>query len=176
MEKGMNRRCNIHISTLPIGVSRHHTIPTNPTHEKGTICEDKAFNPFKRRQTVQVPTEILVAMITSGAAMIASVIGALLNYETNQKQHERDAKDHAYREKQNARDEKRDLIEKERAFIYDALLKGTAASLQANKISLIALQHGHLNGNVEEARRIVDEAQNDLEAAQRKAVAHITTA
>lgn len=125
---------------------------------------------------MQVPTEIMVAMITSGCAMIASVIGALLNYENNVQQRERDAKEHAYRAEQNARDEKRDLIEKERAFIYDALLKGTAASLQANKISLIALQHGHLNGNVEEARRIVDEAQNDLEAAQRKAVAHITTA
>lgn len=125
---------------------------------------------------MQVPTEIMVAMITSGCAMIASVIGALLNYETSQKQRERDAKDHEYRAEQTARDEKRDLIEHERAFIYDALLKGTAASLQANKISLIALQHGHLNGNVEEARRIVDEAQNDLEDAQRKAVAHITTA
>ena len=118
----------------------------------------------------------MVAMITSGCAMIASVIGALLNYENNVKQRERDAKEHAYREKQNARDEEHDLIEKERAFVYDALLKGTAASLQANKISLIALLHGHLNGNVEEARRIVDEAQNDLEDAQRKAVAHITTA
>ena len=125
---------------------------------------------------MQVPTEIMVAMITSGCAMIASVIGAWLSYESNANQQERDAKDHAYRAEQTARDEKRDLIEKERAFIYDALLKGTAASLQANKISLIALQHGHLNGNVEEARRIVDEAQNDLEAAQRKAVAHITTA
>lgn len=125
---------------------------------------------------MQVPTEIMVAMITSGCAMIASVIGAWLNYENNVKQRERDAKDHAYREKQNARDEEHDLIEKERAFVYDALLKGVAASLQANKISLIALQHGHLNGNVEEARRIVDEAQNDLQDAQRKAVAHITTA
>ena len=125
---------------------------------------------------MQVPTEIMVAMITSGCAMIASVIGAILNYENNIKQQERDAKDHAYREAQNARDEKRDMIEQERAFVYDALLKGTAASLQANKISLIALQHGHLNGNVEEARRIVDEAQNDLEDAQRKAVAHITIA
>lgn len=125
---------------------------------------------------MQVPTEIMVAIITSGAAMIASVIGALLNFETNIKQNQRDAKDHEYRTEQAEREEKRDLIEQERAFVYAALLKGTAASLQANKISLIALQHGHLNGNVEEARRIVDEAQNDLEDAQRKAVAHITTA
>ena len=47
---------------------------------------------------MQVPTEIMVAMITSGCAMIASVIGALLNYETNIKQRERDATDHAYRQ------------------------------------------------------------------------------
>lgn len=125
---------------------------------------------------MQVPTEIMVAMITSGCAMIASVIGAILNFETSKKQNERDAKDHAYREAQTARDERRDLIDQERASVYGALLKGTAASLQANKISLIALQHGHLNGNVEEARRTVDEAQNDLEDVQRQAVAHITTA
>ena len=115
-------------------------------------------------------------MITSGAAMIASIISALLNFETSQKQNERDAKDHEYRAEQAARDQKRDQIDQERAYVYDALLKGTAASLQANNISLIALQHGHLNGNVEEARRIVKEAQEDLTDAQRKAVARITTA
>ena len=111
---------------------------------------------------MQVPTEIMVAMITSGCAMIASVIGALLNYETNQKQRERDAK--------------RDQIEQERGYVYDALIKAAAASLQANDVSLIALQHGHLNGNVEEARQIVKDAQNDLVAAQRKAVSHVITA
>lgn len=125
---------------------------------------------------MQIPTEIMVAVITSGCAMIASVIGALLNYENNIKQQQRDQQEHEYREQQAARDSKRDEIERERAYVYDALLKGTAASLQANDISLIALQHGHLNGNVEEARKIVEEAQEDLTGAQRKAVAHITTA
>lgn len=125
---------------------------------------------------MQVPTEIMVAMITSGCAMIASVIGALLNYETNQKQRERDANDHAYRQEQTERDAKRDQIEQERGYVYDALIKAAQASLQANDISLIALQHGHLNGNVEEARRTVKDAQNDLEAAQRKAVSHVITA
>lgn len=124
---------------------------------------------------MQVPTEIMVAMITSGCAMIASVIGALLNYENNVKQRERDQKDHAYRAEQTARNAKRDQIEQEREYVYDALLKAADASLQANEISLIALQHGHLNGNVEEARRIVKDAQHDLIAAQRKAVARVTT-
>lgn len=125
---------------------------------------------------MQVPTEIMVAMITSGCAMIASVIGAWLNYENNIKQSERDQRDHEYRTEQSARDEKREQIEQERGYVYDALLKAADASLQANDISLIALQHGHLNGNVQEARRIVKEAQEDLTDAQRKAVAHITTA
>lgn len=125
---------------------------------------------------MQVPTEIMVAMITSGCAMIASVIGAWLNYENNVKQQERDAKDHAYREEQTARDARHDQIEQERGFVYDALIKAADASLQANDISLIALQHGHLNGNVTEARKIVKEAQKDLVDAQRKAVSHIITA
>lgn len=125
---------------------------------------------------MQIPTEIMVAVITSGCAMIASVIGALLNYENSIKQQQRDQQDHEYREQQAARDSKRDAVERERAYVYDALLKASQASLQANDISLIALQHGHLNGNVEEARKIVKDAQEDLTAAQRKAVAHITTA
>ena len=125
---------------------------------------------------MQVPTEIMVAIITSGAAMIASVIGALLNFETSQKQNERDQRDHEYRVEQSARDEKREQIEVERSYVYDALLKAADASLQANDISLIALQHGHLNGNVEEARQIVKDAKEDLVDAQRKAVARITTA
>lgn len=125
---------------------------------------------------MQVPTEIMVAVITSGCAMIASVIGALLNFETNIKQSQRDKQDHEYRTEQAAREEKREQIEQERGYVYDALLKAADASLQANDISLIALQHGHLNGNVEEARQIVKEAKADLVDAQRKAVAHITTA
>lgn len=124
---------------------------------------------------MQVPTEIMVAMITSGCAMIASVIGAILNYEQSVRQREREQKDQNYRTEQEARDAKRDKIEQERGFVYDALLKAADASLQANDVSLIALQHGHLNGNVEEARRIVKDAQHDLIAAQRKAVAHVTT-
>ena len=126
-------------------------------------------------ETLQVPTEIMVAIITSGAAMIASVIGALLNFETNIKQNQRDAKEHEYRTEQAEREEKRDMIEQERAYVYDALIKASQASLQANDISLIALQHGKLNGNVQEARQIVKSAQNSLEGAQRKAVAHITS-
>ena len=148
-------------------------IPTNPTSIKVQWTQTKTFDLLEA--TLQVPTEIMVAMITSGCAMIASVIGALLNFETNIKQNQRDAKDHEYRTEQAEREEKRDMIEKERAFVYDALLKGTAASLQANDISLIALQHGKLNGNVQEARQIVKSAQNGLEDAQRKAVAHITS-
>lgn len=125
---------------------------------------------------MQIPTEIMVAVITSGCAMIASVIGAFLNYENNLKQQQRDEQDNQYRIEQAARDERRDQIEQERGYVYDALLKAADASLQANDVSLIALQHGHLNGNVEEARKIVKEAHEDLTGAQRKAVAHITTA
>lgn len=124
---------------------------------------------------MQIPTEIMVAIITSGAAMIASIIGALLNYENNIKQSERDKQDHKYRTEQAAREEKRDQIEQERSYVYDALIKAADASLQANDVSLIALQHGHLNGNVEEARKIVKGAKDDLADAQRKAVAHIAT-
>lgn len=110
---------------------------------------------------MQVPTEIMVAMITSGCAMVASIISAWLNYEQSVRQRDKEAK--------------RDKIEEERGYIYDALLKGVAASLQSNDISLVALQHGHLNGNVEEARKIVKDAQGDLVDAQRKAVSHVIT-
>lgn len=123
---------------------------------------------------MQIPTELLIAMVTSGCAMIASIIGALMNYQTSI--HQRDAETNAedYRQAQTERENRRDQIDHERACVYDSLMKGVSASLSANAISLIALQHGHLNGNVEEAAQEVKDAQADLEATQRKAVAHLT--
>jgi uncharacterized protein YbjQ (UPF0145 family) len=41
-------------------------------------------------------------------------------------------------------------------------------------VSLIALQGGHLNGNVEDARKDVDSAIERMEETQRKAVVHLT--
>lgn len=123
---------------------------------------------------MQIPTELLIAMVTSGCAMIASIIGALLNYQTSLHQRDSEANAEDFRQAQTERDARRDKIDAEKACIDDALLKGVHASLSANAISLIALQHGHLNGNVEEAAQAVKDAQANLEATQRKAVAHLT--
>lgn len=119
-------------------------------------------------------TEVVVAIITSGCAAISSIIGVGITYVGNKRIKQRDMQDTQYRAQQALIDAKREQQHKERQFLYDALLQGIDASLAANEISLIALNHGHLNGNVEAAMEKVQKAQTNLNATTSKAIAHLT--
>ena len=87
---------------------------------------------------------------------------------------QRDMQDAQYRAQQAMLEAKREQQHQERQYLYEAMLKGIDASLAANEICLIALQHGELNGNVEAARDKVHEAQANMDVAQRKAVVHLS--
>lgn len=119
-------------------------------------------------------TEVIVAIVTSGCAAVSSIFVAIITYVGNNRAKQRDTQDAQYRAQQAIIDAKRDQQHTERQYLYEAMLKGIDASLTANEISLIALQHGHLNGNVESARTKVHEAQANLDIAQRKAVVHLS--
>lgn len=119
-------------------------------------------------------TEVIVAIVTSGCAAVSSIFVAIISYAGNNRMKKRDVQDAEYRSQQALLDAKRDQQHHERQYLYEAMLKGIDASLAANEISLIALQHGHLNGNVEAARNKVHEAQGNLDVAQRKAVVHLS--
>lgn len=79
-----------------------------------------------------------------------------------------------FRQSQDALNEQRSLKEHEQSMMYEAIIAGIMASLKASDVSLVALQGGHLNGNVEDARKDVDKAIERMEATQRKAVVHLT--
>ena len=119
-------------------------------------------------------TEVIVAVITSGCAAVSSIFVAIITYLGNNRMKQRDTQDAQYRAQQAIIDAKRDQQHVERQYLYEAMLKGIDASLAANEISLIALQHGHLNGNVESARTKVHEAQANLDIVQRKALVHLS--
>lgn len=119
-------------------------------------------------------TEVIVAIITSGCAAISSVIGMGITYVGNNRMKQRDLQDAQYRAQQALIDAKRDQQHNERQYLYEAMLKGIDASLAANEISLIALNHGHLNGNVEVAMDKVQKAQANLAATTSKAITHLT--
>jgi hypothetical protein len=119
-------------------------------------------------------TEVIVAIVTSGCAAISSIFVAIITYVGNNRMKQRDMQDAEYRTQQAVIDAKRDQQHKERQYLYDAILRGLDASLAANEISLIALNHGHLNGNVEAAMNKVHKAQANLDAATSKAITHLT--
>lgn len=119
-------------------------------------------------------TEVIVAIITSGCAAISSVIGMGITYVGNNRMKQRDMQDAQYRAQQALINAKRDQQHNERQYLYEAMLKGIDASLAANEISLIALSHGRLNGNVEVAMDKVQKAQANLAATTSKAITHLT--
>lgn len=119
-------------------------------------------------------TEVIVAIITSGCAAISSIIGVGITYVGNNRMKQRDIQDAQYRAQQALIDAKREQQHKERQYLYDALLRGLDASLAANEISLIALNNGHLDGNVEAAMDKVQKAQANLDAATSNAITHLT--
>lgn len=119
-------------------------------------------------------TEVIIAIITSGCAAISSIFVAIITYMGNDSMKHRDMQDAQYRAQQAILEAKRDQQHQERQYIYEAMLQGINAGLSANEISLIALNHGHLNGNVEAAMDKVQKAQANLDAATSKAITHLT--
>lgn len=119
-------------------------------------------------------TEVIVALVTSGCAAVSSIFVAIITYLGNNRMKQRDTQEAQYRAQQAIIDAKRDQQHAERQYVYEAMLQGINAGLSANEISLIALQHGHLNGNVEAARGKVHEAQANLDIVQRKALVHLS--
>ena len=121
-------------------------------------------------------TEVIVAIVTSGCAAVSSIFVAIITCVGNNRAKQRDQQDAQYRAQQALIDAKREQQHQERQCLYDALLRGLDASLAANEISLIALNHGHLNGNVEAAIDKVQKAQANLDETTSKAITHLTDA
>ena len=121
-----------------------------------------------------LPSEVLVAVITSGCAAVASIITALISYAQGDKIRQSNESMAEFRKSQDSLNKQQGLKEHEESMMYEAIIAGIMASLKASDVSLIALQGGHLNGNVEDARKDVDSAIERMEETQRKAIVHLT--
>ena len=117
---------------------------------------------------------MLVAVITSGCAAVASIITALISYAQGDKIRQSNANAKEFMRAQDSYNKQRCLKEHEESMMCEAIIAGIMASLKASDVSLIALQGGHLNGNVKDARKDVDSAIERMEETQRKAVVHLT--
>lgn len=102
-----------------------------------------------------IPTEITVAAI----AAIASLLVAAFNAWTAIRKDRRDTRYREIREQaekeRDRRDREREIRDAQRSAMDEALMDGVSSCLDALDVSLIALQGGHLNGNVEAARQRV---------------------
>ena len=103
-----------------------------------------------------MPVEVATCLIMAGSSLVM----ALVNFGLQQA---RDRKDAQYRKQQEElekareeREQERERRENQRHLMDEALMDGVASALEGIDISLIALQGGHLNGNVENARSRVE--------------------
>lgn len=94
---------------------------------------------------VEIPTEITVACIAAVGSLLVSAINSYAAYR-------KDKGDKAYRAEREKAERERALREDQRHAMDEAMMDGLESVLEATDISLIALQGGHLNGNVEAAR------------------------
>ena len=68
------------------------------------------------------------------------------------------------------RDEERERLREQ---MNQATAESMLALLDAMDVSMLALEGGHLNGNVEEARASIKKAKGEYQAARSKATAHL---
>lgn len=96
----------------------------------------------------EIPTEITVACIAAIGSLLVSAVNAYAAWR-------KDRSDKEYRAAREQAERERTLRENQRHAMDEAMMDGLESVLEATDISLIALQGGHLNGNVEAARERV---------------------
>ena len=102
---------------------------------------------------------IVVALIAAAASVASAFIAAHSGAVAKRRE-----------EEQQSYQEERMKQEFERQKMDEAVHQGIFAVLDAMDITLISLQGGHLNGNVEKAREEVEEARRDFIATRSKAL------
>ena len=109
-----------------------------------------------------IPTEVTVAAIAAIASLLVAGFNALTTIRTNRRDAEyRTMREQAEKER-DRRDREREIRDEQRSTMDEALLDGVSSCLDALDVSLIALQGGHLNGNVEAARKRVASSARQL--------------
>lgn len=121
----------------------------------------------------EIPAEITVACIAALGSLAVAAFNAWAAWR-------KERRDLAYRQlRENAekerdrRDRERELREEQRHAMDEALMDGVSSCLDALDVSLIALQGGHLNGNVEAARDRVASSAREMRRVKDKTIARM---
>ena len=117
-------------------------------------------------------SEITVACIAALGSLAVAAFNAWAAWR-------KERRDLAYRQvRENAekerdrRDRERELREEQRHALNATLMDGVSSCLDALDVSLIALQGGHLNGNVEAARDRVASSAREMRRVKDKTIAN----
>lgn len=120
-----------------------------------------------------IPTEITVACLAAVGSLLVAAFNAWCAYR-------KDRRDAAYRQQReqaekerDRRDREREAKEDQRHIMDEALMDGVSSCLDALDISLIALQGGHLNGNVEAARERVASSARQMRRVKDQTISKI---
>lgn len=106
---------------------------------------------------------ITVALIAAVASVATGVITSRANSRAEKYQKERSEQEH-----------ERERRENEREHMEAATQTAMLAVLESLDVTLISLQGGHLNGNVEAARNDLAKAKRNFQETRSKAIAHLT--
>jgi hypothetical protein len=117
---------------------------------------------------VEIFTTLAVALI----AAAASITSALIAANSNRSLREQKAKEEEYQAERRQQEEERRQAEHERMMLDEVQQQSLLAIMDALDVSLISLQGGHLNGNVEEARSAVRKAKDAFQQTRTKAISH----
>ena len=114
----------------------------------------------------QIPTEVTVACIAAIGSLLVSLVNAIAAWL-------KDKSDKAYRAEREKAERERAVREDQRHAMDEAMMDGIASALEGIDISLIALQGGHLNGNVEAARARVESSARQMRQVKDKTISKL---
>ena len=100
-----------------------------------------------------LPTEAMAAIVASSLAFLSSIAVAVIQVVGN-------INSNKYRRRREENEAKIELQRQQRHAMDEAVYHSMSAVLEAQDIALIALQGGHLNGNVEAARTKINDARS----------------
>ena len=110
--------------------------------------------------------EWLATIAAACVAALASVVSALIAVRGERKAAEAEAAQARFHEERRER-------ERESEYVEEATAQGMLAVLEAVDVSLIALQGGHLDGNVDSARDGIKEARAAYQRTRSRALSRL---
>lgn len=116
---------------------------------------------------------VWAAFIAAAGSVMAAIVSAVGVYKGNERKRESDD----YRTRREAIDRenerRRQLRDHERDMMDEAIQDSLLTLMEAEDVALVALSGGHLNGNVEDARKSLHDSKARLQQTRTKALTKI---